>query len=162
MTRSVLVTGGAGYIGSHACKLLARTGYRPVVFDNLSRGHREAARWGPLVEGHLADREKLVAALREYQISAVMHFAALAYVGESVSDPAGYYRNNLGGSLSLLDAMRDVGVDNIVFSSTCATYGTPSEVPIRETLQQLPVNPYGETKLAIERARSSVRNHRDR
>jgi len=152
MTRSVLVTGGAGYIGSHACKLLARTGYRPVVFDNLSRGHREAARWGPLVEGHLADREKLVAALREYQISAVMHFAALAYVGESVSDPAGYYRNNLGGSLSLLDAMRDVGVDNIVFSSTCATYGIPSEVPIRETLPQLPVNPYGETKLAIERA----------
>ena len=152
MTRSVLVTGGAGYIGSHACKLLARTGYRPVVFDNLSRGHREAVRWGPLVEGHLADREKLVAALREYQISAVMHFAALAYVGESVSDPAGYYRNNLGGSLSLLDAMRDVGVDNIVFSSTCATYGIPSEVPIRETLPQLPVNPYGETKLAIERA----------
>src|SRR5215472_9088182 len=104
MALSILVTGGAGYIGSHACKLLARAGYRPVVFDNLSRGHREAVRWGTLVEGQLADREKLVAALREYQISAVMHFAAFAYVGESVSDPAMYYRNNLGGSLSLLEA----------------------------------------------------------
>jgi UDP-glucose-4-epimerase GalE len=152
MTKSVLVTGGAGYIGSHACKLLARAGYLPVVFDDLSRGHREAVRWGPLVEAHLADRDKLIAALKEHQISAVMHFAAFAYVGESVSDPAMYYRNNLCGSLSLLDAMRDVGVDNIVFSSTCATYGIPSEVPVRETLPQLPVNPYGETKLAIERA----------
>jgi UDP-arabinose 4-epimerase len=152
MSKSVLVTGGAGYIGSHACKFLARAGYRPVVFDSLSRGHREAVRWGPLIEGDLSDRGKLVAALKEHQISAVMHFAAFAYVGESVSDPATYYRNNLGGSLSLLDAMREVGVDNIVFSSTCATYGIPAEVPIRETVPQLPVNPYGETKLAIERA----------
>jgi len=147
-----LVTGGAGYIGSHACKVLARAGYRPVVFDNLSRGHREVVRWGPLVEGDLADRARLAAALEQNQVSAVMHFAAYAYVGESVADPGMYYRNNLGGTLSLIEAMRESGVDRIVFSSTCATYGTPDSVPIQETAQQLPVNPYGETKLAIERA----------
>jgi UDP-glucose-4-epimerase GalE len=152
MPKSVLVTGGAGYIGSHACKALARAGYRPVVFDNISRGHREAVRWGPLVEGDIADRSRLAAALDEHQISAVMHFAAYAYVGESVSDPAKYYRNNLGGTLSLLEAMREAAVDKLVFSSTCATYGTPHGIPIRETAPQLPVNPYGETKLAIERA----------
>ena len=152
MSKSVLVTGGAGYIGSHACKILARAGCRPVVFDNMSRGHREAVRWGPLVEGDLADHSRLTAALVEHRVSAVMHFAAYAYVGESVADPAMYYRNNLGGTLSLLDAMREAGVDEIVFSSTCATYGTPDSVPIRETTPQLPVNPYGETKLAIERA----------
>src|SRR5213592_2777159 len=152
MSQSVLVTGGAGYIGSHACKILARAGYRPVVFDNLSRGHREAVRWGPLVEGDLADREQLVNALESYRVAAVMHFAAYAYVGESVTDPALYYRNNLAGTLSLLEAMRKAGVDKIVFSSTCATYGNPDSTPIREDAPQLPVNPYGETKLAIERA----------
>ena len=152
MSEAVLVTGGAGYIGSHACKVLARAGYRPVGFDNFSRGHREAVRWGPLIEGSLAERGKLAAALARHRISVVMHFAAYAYVGESVTDPALYYANNLGGSLSLLEAMREARVDKIVFSSTCATYGTPAQVPIRETLPQLPVNPYGETKLAIERA----------
>jgi UDP-arabinose 4-epimerase len=152
MLEAVLVTGGAGYIGSHACKALARAGYRPVVFDNFSRGHREAVRWGPLVEGNLAERSKLAEALDRHRVSVVMHFAAYAYVGESVTDPALYYANNLGGSLSLLEAMREVGVDKIVFSSTCATYGTPAQVPIRETTPQSPVNPYGETKLAIERA----------
>lgn len=152
MSEAVLVTGGAGYIGSHACKVLARAGYRPVVFDNFSRGHREAVRWGPLVEGNLAERGKLAEALDRHRVSVVMHFAAYAYVGESVADPALYYANNLGGSLALLEAMREVGVDKIVFSSTCATYGTPDQVPIRETMPQLPVNPYGETKLAIERA----------
>ena len=152
MSKSVLVTGGAGYIGSHACKVLARSGHLPVVFDNFSRGHREAVRWGPLVEGDLADRGRLAAALEEHRVSAVMHFAAFAYVGESVADPALYYRNNLGGTLSLLEAMREAGVDQIVFSSTCATYGSPNSIPIRETTPQLPVNPYGETKLAIERA----------
>jgi UDP-glucose-4-epimerase GalE len=152
MSEAVLVTGGAGYIGSHACKVLARTGYRPVVFDDLSRGHREAVRWGPLVEGNLAERGKLAEALDRHRVSVVMHFAAYAYVGESVTDPALYYANNLGGSLALLESMREVGVDKIVFSSTCATYGIPAEVPIRETIPQLPVNPYGETKLAIERA----------
>lgn len=152
MSEAVLVTGGAGYIGSHACKVLARAGYEPVVFDNLSRGHREAVRWGPLIEGSVAERGKLAAALADHRVSVVMHFAAYAYVGESVTDPALYYANNLGGSLSLLEAMREVGIDKIVFSSTCATYGTPAEVPIRETMPQLPVNPYGETKLATERA----------
>jgi UDP-glucose-4-epimerase GalE len=152
MSQSVLVTGGAGYIGSHACKVLARAGHDPIVFDNLSRGHREAVRWGPLVEGDLADRAGLVAAIENHRVSAVMHFAAYAYVGESVADPASYYCNNLVGTLSLLEAMRETRVDKIVFSSTCATYGIPEVVPIRETAPQLPVNPYGETKLAIERA----------
>jgi len=152
MSQAVLVTGGAGYIGSHACKALAGAGFQPVVFDNLSRGHREAVRWGPLVEGDLADRQRLCAALIEHKVEAVMHFAAYAYVGESVADPALYYRNNLGGTLSLLEAMREAGVGEIVFSSTCATYGIPDGVPIREDAPQRPVNPYGETKLAIERA----------
>jgi len=152
MSQSVLVTGGAGYIGSHTCKVLAQAGYQPIVFDNLSRGHREAVRWGPLIEGDLADRKRLVTALETYRAAAVIHFAAYAYVGESVSDPAMYYRNNLGGSLSLIEAMRETGVDKIIFSSTCATYGVPADSPIRESAPQLPVNPYGETKLAIERA----------
>ncbi len=152
MSQAILVTGGAGYVGSHACKVLAHAGYRPLVFDNLSRGRREAVRWGPLVEGDLADMTRLSAALAEHRVSAVMHFAAYAYVGESVAEPALYYRNNLGGTLSLLEAMRHAGVNEIVFSSTCATYGTPDVVPIREDSPQRPVNPYGETKLAIERA----------
>jgi UDP-arabinose 4-epimerase len=152
MSQSVLVTGGAGYIGSHACKVLARAGYLPVVFDNFSRGHREAVRWGPLVEGDLADRERLIHAIKAHRVTAVMHFAAFAFVGESVADPAIYYRNNLAGTLSLLDAMRETRVDKIVFSSTCATYGIPAASPISEAAPQLPVNPYGETKLAIERA----------
>jgi len=124
----------------------------PIVFDNLSRGHREAVRWGPLVEGDLADRERLVHAIETHHVAAIMHFAAYAFVGESVADPAIYYLNNLAGTMSLLDAMRQTRVDKIVFSSTCATYGIPNETPIRETALQLPVNPYGETKLAIERA----------
>ena len=152
MSQTVLVTGGAGYIGSHACKILARAGYQPIVFDNLSRGHREAVRWGPLVEGDLADRERLLLALETHRVSSVMHFAAYAYVGESVDDPALYYRNNLAGTLSLLEAMREARIDKIVFSSTCATYGLPERIPIDEDAQQVPVNPYGETKLAIERA----------
>jgi UDP-arabinose 4-epimerase len=149
---SILVTGGAGYIGSHACKALARAGYVPVVYDNLSRGHREAVRWGPLVEGDIGDRAQLRRAFAEYRVTAVMHFAAYAYVGESVADPALYYRNNLTGTLALLDAMREAEVREIVFSSTCATYGTPDTLPLRETAPQNPVNPYGETKLAMERA----------
>jgi len=151
MPQSVLVTGGAGYIGSHACKALARAGYIPVTYDNLSRGHREAVRWGPLVEGDIGDRAAVAAALAAHRPAAVMHFAAFAYVGESGTDPALYYRNNVVGTLSLLDAMRAAGVDQIVFSSSCATYGIPNAVPINESMPQLPVNPYGETKLAIER-----------
>jgi len=152
MSKSILVTGGAGYVGSHACKALAAAGYAPVAYDNLSRGHAAAVRWGPLAQGDLGDRERLVAALREHQAEAVMHFAAFAYVGESVGDPETYYRNNVGGTLSLLGAMREAGVGALVFSSTCAVYGVPERVPINEDCPKAPLNPYGETKLAIERA----------
>lgn len=152
MSQSVLVTGGAGYIGSHACKALALAGYTPVTYDNLSRGHRHAVRWGPLVEGDVADRRAVAAAFKAHRVSSVMHFAAFAYVGESGTDPALYYRNNVSGTLALLDAMREAGVDRIVFSSTCATYGLPEAIPIGEATPQRPVNAYGETKLAIERA----------
>src|SRR5579864_3463656 len=152
MSQTILVTGGAGYVGSHACKALAAAGYLPVTYDNLSRGRREAVRWGPLVEGELEDRPRLGAALRAHRISAVLHFAAFAYVGESVADPEIYYRNNVGASLALLSTLREIGIGVIVFSSTCAVYGNPPRMPIRESAPTLPVNPYGETKLAIERA----------
>src|SRR4051812_50000829 len=152
MLPSILVTGGAGYVGSHACKALAAAGFRPVVYDSLSRGHRGAVKWGPLVEGDLHDRDRLVAAMRSHQVGAVLHFAAFAYVGESVLSPELYYRNNVVGTLSLLDAMREAGVATIVFSSTCAVYGIPETVPIRETTAKAPLNPYGDTKLAVERA----------
>ncbi|HLY58532.1 MAG TPA: UDP-glucose 4-epimerase GalE [Stellaceae bacterium] len=150
--KSVLVTGGAGYIGSHAAKALAAAGFRPVVLDNLVYGHREAVKWGPLVEGDIADRELVTRVIEEHAIEAVMHFAAFAYVGESVAKPEIYFHNNVVGTLSLLEAMRLSGVRPIVFSSTCATYGTPDTVPITEDSPQRPVNPYGETKLMIERA----------
>jgi len=152
MSTSILVTGGAGYVGSHACKALFNAGYQPVVYDNLSRGHARAVRWGPLVRGDLHDKAQLTGALRTYNVSAVMHFAAFAYVGESVTEPELYYRNNVGGTLALLAAMRDAGIKTVVFSSTCAIYGVPDRVPIKESATQAPLNPYGETKLAIERA----------
>jgi UDP-glucose-4-epimerase GalE len=152
MSKTILVTGGAGYIGSHACKALARAGYRPVAYDSLIYGHREAVRWGPLVEGDLADRALLAETVRRYAIDAVMHFAAYAYVGESVVKPELYFRNNVINSLGLLETMLEAGIKEIVFSSTCATYGLPEAMPIRETTPQHPVNPYGESKLMIERA----------
>jgi UDP-arabinose 4-epimerase len=148
---TILVTGGAGYVGSHACKALAAAGHTPVVYDNLSRGHREFARWGPLEVGDLGEAAKLDAVFARHRIDAVMHFAALAYVGESVEQPALYYRNNVGGTLELLEAMRRAGVKRLVFSSTCATYGVPERMPITEDLPQQPINPYGATKLMIER-----------
>jgi UDP-arabinose 4-epimerase len=148
---NILVTGGAGYIGSHTCKALAREGLRPIAYDNLIYGHRDAVRWGPLVEGELADLEKLTAVIREFRPAAVLHFAAFAYVGESVREPAKYYQNNLGGTLSLLEAMRAEGVRQIVFSSTCATYGHPVSTPIAEDHPQVPINPYGAGKLMVER-----------
>jgi UDP-glucose 4-epimerase len=149
---NILVTGGAGYIGSHASRLLAASGRTIWVYDNLSRGHRAAVLPGRLIEGDLADRAKLAAAMREHQIEAVMHFAAFALVGESVSDPALYYENNVVAALSLLEAMRDAGVKKFVFSSTTATYGEPAKMPIAETTPQQPINPYGFTKLVIEHA----------
>ena len=149
---NVLVTGGAGYVGSHAAKLLARQGHEIWVYDNLVFGHRAAVPPGRLIEGDLLDRGKVESVLREKRIDAVMHFAAFAYVGESVTDPAKYYHNNVVGTLSLMEAMRAAGVARIVFSSTCATYGEPEEVPIRESQPQRPINPYGFTKLVIEHA----------
>ena len=150
--RGVLVTGGAGYIGSHTCKALAAAGYSPVALDNLVHGHRWAVRWGPFEQADLADREAIERVLRRHDIGAVIHFAAYAYVGESMADPGKYFRNNVAHTLNLLEAMRAVGVGRIVFSSTCATYGVPEAVPIAEGERQLPVNPYGESKLFIERA----------
>jgi len=146
----VLVTGGAGFIGSHTCKLLAAAGIEPIVYDNLVTGHRGAVRWGPLVKGDIQDTDLLVRTLGEYKPHAVIHFAASAYVGESVEDPAKYYLNNVAGSLSLLEACRRVQVMKIVFSSTCATYGTPANLPIRETTPQNPISPYGRSKLMVE------------
>ena len=146
----VLVTGGAGFIGSHTCKLLAAAGIEPIVYDNLVTGHRGAVRWGPLVKGDIQDTDLLVRTLGGYKPHAVIHFAASAYVGESVEDPAKYYLNNVAGSLSLLQACRRVQVMKIVFSSTCATYGTPANLPIRETTPQNPISPYGRSKLMVE------------
>ncbi len=149
--KKILVTGGAGYIGSHACKALAAAGYAPVAYDNLRYGHREAVQWGPLVVGDLKDRALLAETMRQHNISAVVHFAAFAYVGESVEKPALYFNNNVVNSLGLLETMVEVGVKHIVFSSTCATYGLPETMPIEETTAQHPVNPYGESKLMVER-----------
>ena len=151
MSHTILVTGGAGYIGSHACKALAQAGFRPVAYDSLVNGHREAVKWGPLIEADLADTERLADTLRRYDVAAVVHFAAFAYVGESVAKPDLYFRNNVVNSLGLLEAMRTQSLKRIVFSSTCATYGHPERMPIAESTHQRPINPYGETKLMVER-----------
>ena len=148
--QSVIVIGGAGYIGSHACKALARAGYLPVVYDNLCYGHEWAVKWGPLERGDILDRTRLHEVLTRYRPDAVMHFAAFAYVGESVTDPGRYYRNNVVGSLNLLEAMRDLRIARIVFSSTCATYGLPEKLPISEDVPLRPINPYGASKLMVE------------
>ena len=147
----VLVTGAAGYIGSHALRAVARAGHTPLALDNLSRGHRAAVPSDvKFFELDVRETEKLTALLTEHRIDCVMHFAALSYVGESVSEPLKYYDNNTGGTLSVLKAMETAGTPRLVFSSTCATYGEPNEVPIRETTPQSPINPYGWSKLASE------------
>lgn len=146
----VLVTGGAGFIGAHACKAVAEAGGLPVAYDNLTTGHADAVMWGPLVRGDVRDRDLLAAALQQFRIDTILHFAASAYVGESVTDPALYFDNNVGGMIALLDAARATGVDRIVLSSSCATYGVPESLPIRETTPQRPINPYGRTKLICE------------
>ncbi|MBN1380400.1 MAG: UDP-glucose 4-epimerase GalE [Deltaproteobacteria bacterium] len=152
MKEYILVTGGAGYIGSHTVKYLASQGKPTIVFDNLTYGHREFINWSDdFIPADLADRTTLERVFTDYNIQAVMHFAAYTYVGESVTDPARYYRNNVIGALNLLDAMRSAGVKMLVFSSTCATYGMPQEIPISESHPQEPINPYGMTKLIIER-----------
>ncbi|MGQ9836803.1 MAG: UDP-glucose 4-epimerase GalE [Cyanobacteriota bacterium] len=146
-----LVTGGAGYIGSHTCKVLAASGHTPITYDNLVYGHSWAVQWGPLEKGDIADRQRLDQVIKQYQPEGVIHFAAYTDVGESVQDPAKYYRNNVAGSLSLLEAMRDHGIPYIVFSSTCASYGVPEQIPIPESHPQRPINPYGQSKLMVER-----------
>lgn len=146
----VLVTGGAGYIGSHACKALSHAGFTPVVYDSLSLGHRDFVKWGPLVEGDTRDKAALVRAMKEHKVDAVMHFAALSSVGESVSKPLDYYDVNLSGTQTILAAMKECGVGFIIMSSTAAVYGTPDAVPIPETAQPKPENPYGRSKLLAE------------
>jgi UDP-glucose-4-epimerase GalE len=148
----LLVTGGAGYIGSFATRLFLRQEHEVWIYDNLSAGHRAAVPGERLIVGDLADTARLDQVLREQRIEAVVHFAALALVGESVRDPARYYQNNLAGTLALMESMRRQGVTRLVFSSTCATYGIPGQVPITEDEPQKPINPYGNTKLAVERA----------
>ena len=146
------MTGGAGYIGSHTCKALSRAGYTVVVFDNLVAGHRAAVRYGDLVEGDITDLQAVRSALRRHDVSGVVHLAAFLDVGESVREPARYYRNNVTGALTVLEAMAFESVHAFVLSSTCAVYGDPIETPIPETHARNPINSYGETKLAVERA----------
>ena len=146
----ILIAGGAGYIGSHANKYLHKRGQETVVFDNLSRGHRELAQWGHFVFGDLADRERLRFCFKTYPIKAVMHYCAFCYVGESVDHPAEYYRNNVANTINLLDAMVEHGVKYFIFSSTCSTYGHPVQLPMTEDHPQQPINPYGKSKLMVE------------
>lgn len=150
----VLVTGGAGYIGSHTCLALIDSGFHPVVIDNLSKGHRDlvATTGATFIRGDIGDRDFLDRVFDQYEIAAVLHFAAHAYVGESVVEPLKYYRNNFCNTLTLLDAMHAAGIDQMVFSSSCATYGVPCDMPITEATEQHPINPYGRSKLFVERA----------
>lgn len=147
---NILVTGGAGYIGSHTCKQLAAAGHTPIVYDNLSNGHRDAVRWGPFEAGDVTDGERLREVMRAHKPQAVIHFAGLIEVGISVIDPAAFYSVNVSGSLTLLGAMVDEGINSIVFSSTAAVYGLPKSVPIPEDAPSAPINPYGATKRGVE------------
>ncbi len=153
----VLLTGGAGYVGSHVALALVEAGHEPVIYDDLSTGHRSAALDFPLVEGDVGDRGSMLRVLSEYGIEAVMHFAALIVVGESVRDPARYYEINLVKPLTMLEALREVGVATLILSSSAAVYGEPREVPITEEHPTQPLNPYGRTKLALEGALESWR-----
>jgi len=146
----ILITGGAGYIGSHINKMLNESGYETVVVDNLVYGHREAVKWGKLYVIDLSDTDALRELFKKYRFETVFHFAAYAYVGESVENPAKYYRNNVANTINLLDVMKEFNTGRIIFSSTCATYGVPSQIPIKEDDAQKPINPYGRTKLMME------------
>ncbi len=150
MKNTVLVTGGAGFIGSHTCKQLQMSGFVPVVYDNLSTGHETNVKWGPLIKGELRDMDHIKRVIKLWEPACVVHFAASAYVGESTENPSKYYNNNVRGMISLLDACKETGVRNVVFSSSCATYGMPPQSPITESTPQKPINPYGRTKLIGE------------
>lgn len=150
MAKHILVTGGAGYIGSHTCKALREAGYDPVAYDNLMYGHEWAVQWGPLIQGDLADKDALSRCFAEYAPEAVIHFAAFAYVGESVDNPSKYYANNVACTLNLLDVMREHECKKIVFSSTCAVYGAPESLPLAESHPCNPISPYGRSKQFVE------------
>src|SRR5215210_2509963 len=154
----ILVAGGAGYIGSHTCLDLFGNGFIPVVYDNLSNGHAEFVKWGPLEVGDIRDRGKLEEVLRKHKPVAIVHFAAAIEVGQSVNDPAAYYDNNVSGTITLLRAAQAAGIDKIVFSSTCATYGIPVSTPMKESHPQLPINPYGRSKLVDTQGPRPVSN----
>jgi len=156
--KNILVIGGAGYIGSYMCKYLAKSGYQPIVLDNLVLGHQEAVRWGPFFKGSMDDWNLLNHIFSEYQITGVMHFAAFCYVGESVTEPAKYYHNNVADTLVLLEMMIEKNISNFIFSSSCATYGEPVEIPITEQHPQNPINPYGRSKLMVEQILRDFRN----
>ncbi|AYG68348.1 MULTISPECIES: UDP-glucose 4-epimerase GalE [unclassified Rhizobium] len=158
---TVLVVGGAGYIGSHTCLDLANKGFQPVVYDNFSNGHREFVKWGPAEEGDIRDRARLDEVLAKHKPAAILHFAALIEVGESVKDPVSFYENNVIGTLTLLSAAQAAGVNAFVFSSTCATYGLPQSVPLDESHRQVPINPYGRTKYIVEQALADYDQYKD-
>jgi UDP-glucose-4-epimerase GalE len=148
--KNILIVGGAGYIGSYMCKYLAKNGYHPIVLDNLVYGHRQAVKWGPFIAGQMADTKLLDQIFTEHPIAAVMHFAAFCYVGESVEDPGKYYQNNVAATITLLEEMLKKNIKNFIFSSSCAVYGEPVEIPITEQHQYNPINPYGRSKLMVE------------
>ncbi len=148
--KNILVVGGAGYIGSHMCKHLFRRGYQPIVLDNLVRGHSQAVKWGPFFKGSMTDADLVHKIFSDLPVSAVMHFAAFCYVGESVEEPAMYYRNNVADTVALLEVMVEKNISNFIFSSSCATYGEPVQMPIKEDHPLNPISPYGRTKLMVE------------
>ena len=150
LKRHILVTGGAGFIGSHTCLALHEAGFTPVTYDNLSRGHGSFCQWGPLVKADIRETSRLVRTIKEYNIQSVIHFAAYAYVGESVEQPNMYYDNNVMGTLSLLKACEQTQIQHLIFSSSCATYGSPEKLPITEETEQNPLNPYGQSKKICE------------
>jgi UDP-glucose 4-epimerase len=156
MNMRILVPGGAGYIGSHTCQLLKEQGFQPVVYDNLVNGHEWAVKWGPFVHGDIQDTDRLIKCMKDHKIEGVIHFAAFINVGESVHEPLKYYQNNVSGTLSLLSAMKATSIRRLVFSSTAAVYGNPKSLPINEDDDLKPINPYGQTKLAVERILSDL------